>query len=353
MGNPLDGMNVAVTGFLTTDNPYPGLGIARCLRFSNEFSGSITGLIFETLSNGVFAEGILDHVYLVPYPAGGADALFRRIEEIHSKNPIHVIIPSLDSEVMLYAQLAERLDRIGIRFLMPSMTGVKQRGKNLLYEFGLKNGIKVPKTIALNNLEELNAKVQEVGTPFLLKGILNDAILCSSFEEGEIEYLKLFETWGYPILLQQFIFGEEYDVITLMDRGSRLMGGLTMKKFGFTEKGKACAGITVENEELLALAEHILKALGWVGPSECEFIRDNKTGDFYLLEVNARFPSWVYLAAEAGQNLPLMAVKLAAGLPVEPLKMYSTGRLFVRTIREQVLSHFKLIELSATGELHL
>lgn len=353
MTGSLQGVNVAVTGFLATDNPYPGLGIARCLRFDREFKGTVTGLVFESLSNGVFAQGALDHIYIVPYPAHGADPLFRRIEEIHAKTPIHVLIPSLDSEVLLYSQLAERLHGIGIRLLMPPMASVKQRGKNLLYEFGLQNGVRVPKTIALNNLEELDHHVREIGTPFVLKGVLSDARLCSSTEEGSVEYLKLFDMWGYPVLLQQFVLGDEYDVIALTDRASRLMGGVAMKKFGLTDKGKAFAGVTVEMDELLALTERILRTLGWVGPAECEFVQDAKTHDFYLLEVNARFPSWLFLAAEAGQNLPLMTVRLALGLPVEPLRKYSSGKLFVRTIRERVIRHQELIDLSTKGELHL
>ncbi len=305
----INNINVAVTGLSATDNPYPGLGIARCLKLADEFRGKITGLVFEPLSTGVFSKGIIEHAYIVPYPTAGHDALINRIEEIHQKNPLDVIIPALDSEVLLYARLQDRLTGLGIRLLLPSPSQVKLRAKNLLYEFGLKNGINVPTTVILSNLEEIRSRSVDIGIPFILKGVLSDARICSSVEEGEEEYGSLFESWGYPVLMQRYITGDEFDVIALTDRQKTMIGAVAMKKLGLTDKGKAYAGVTIENQKLLKLTARVLKKLDWVGPVECEFIRDQK-GSFHLMEVNGRFPSWLYLAAVAGQNLPLLTVKL-------------------------------------------
>jgi carbamoyl-phosphate synthase large subunit len=68
------------------------------------------------------------------------------------------------------------------------------------------------------------------------------------------------------------------------------------------------------------------------------------------VEVNSRFPSWLYLAAVAGQNLPLLTVKLALGLPVLPLKDYIAGKLFLRTVTDTVIDPHTLTELTVLGE---
>jgi len=349
MGTEISNINVAVTGLLATDNPYPGLGIARCLRLADDFRGTITGLVFQPLSTGVFSKGIIDYAYIVPYPAAGHEALINRIEEIHRKTPLDVIIPALDSEVLLYARLQEGLKDLGIRLLLPPASQVKLRAKNLLYEFGLKNGIDVPKTLILNNVEEIRPKSADIGIPFILKGVLSDARICSSVEEGEAEYGNLFESWGYPVLMQHYITGDEFDVIALTDRQKTMIGAVAMKKIGLTEKGKAYAGVTIENQKLIQLTARVLGKLDWVGPAECEFIRDQK-GSFHLIEVNGRFPSWLYLAAVAGQNLPLLTVKLALGLPVLPLKDYVAGKLFLRTVTDTVIDPHPLTELTVLGE---
>ncbi len=344
--------HVVVTGLLATDNPYPGLGIARCLRLSPEFTGTISAFVFEPLSNGVFDGGIIDRAFIVPYPAAGCDVLFERIRCIHEHRPIDVILPSLDSEVSLYAELAGPLRNLGIGTLLPPPSQVKLRAKNLLYEFGLEEGIRVPKTLLLNNIEELRPKVREAGIPFLLKGILNDARICASVEEGERCYEELYALWGYPILLQSFVAGEEFDVIALADNSAEMVGAVAMKKFGLTDKGKAFAGLTVEDDGLLRLTAEILRKLRWTGPIECEFIRD-RAGDLYLMEVNSRFPSWLYLSAAAGQNLPLAAVRLAAGLPAEPMRRYAAGKLFIRTVADRIVDAEPLLALAAAGEMRV
>ncbi|RPI77975.1 MAG: carbamoyl-phosphate-synthetase [Desulfobacteraceae bacterium] len=351
MGKSLKDIHVAVTGLLVMDNPYPGVGFARCLRHAPEFQGRITGLVFETLTNGIFFPDLFDRIYLVPFPSAGEEALLQRLEEIHRRDPIDVIVPSLDSEVLLYAKLYERLKALGIALLLPSLESVKSRGKNLLYEFGLQHQIRVPRTVALNNVEEVQGRVGEIGTPFLLKALLSDARICSSLEEGEIEYGRLFDIWGYPILMQEYIFGDEFDVIGLMDRGSRWAGGLAMKKLGLTDKGKASSGVSLENPELLALTRSILEKLNWVGPAECEFLKEHRGGAYYLMEINSRFPAWLFLTAGSGFNLPLMSIRLALDLPVKANGHYEVGRLFVRTVSESVIRNFALMEFSATGEI--
>jgi carbamoyl-phosphate synthase large subunit len=342
--------HVVITGLMAMDNPYPGLGIARCIRSASEFRGRISGFIFDPLSTGAYCEGVFDRIFLIPYPAAGVDVLLQRIKEIHAVYHIDVIIPSLDSEVILYAQAAKELALLGIKTLLPSVSSIKMRSKNLLYEFCLQNHFRCPETIIINNVREISARLDPGGAPFVLKGALSDAAVCHNVEEGEANYWQLFNQWGYPVLMQNFIAGEEIDVIALTGKDSELAGAVVMKKFGLTEKGKAFAGITVEDTGLIKLTSKILKKLGWIGPAECEFIKDEK-GKYYLMEINSRFPSWLYLACAAGQNLPLLTVKLALDIPVRPLDFYTPGKLFIRTVADAFVDAQKLMELTASGEV--
>jgi len=100
------------------------------------------------------------------------------------------------------------------------------------------------------------------------------------------------------------------------------------------------------------LTRQILKSLKWIGPAECEFLKDEK-GHYFLMEINSRFPSWLYLAAAAGQNLPLLTVQLACDMPVRPLTSYTAGKLFVRTVADALLDARQIMELTASGEVRL
>ena len=48
----------------------------------------------------------------------------------------------------------------------------------------------------------------------------------------------------------------------------------------------------------------------WRGPLEVEVMRDHH-GDYQLIEINPRFPAWIYLSAGVGRNLPLMLLQLS------------------------------------------
>lgn len=345
--------HVVITGLMAADNPYPGLGIARCLRDAPEFRGRISGFVFDPLSTGAFCAGVFERVYLIPYPAAGVEVLLERIHEIHHADPIDVLIPSLDSEVILYAQAAPELASLGIQTLLPPVDSIKLRSKNQLYEFCRQHRFRCPETVILNNVLEIAARCEALGgTPFVLKGALSDAAVCHSIEEGEYQYGQLFNQWGYPILMQQYIAGEEIDVIALADKKSRLAGAVVMKKFGLTPKGKAFSGITVEDEKPVQLTRQILKSLKWVGPAECEYLKDEK-GNYFLMEINSRFPAWLYLAAAAGQNLPLLTVQLACDMPVRPLTSYTAGKLFVRTVSDTLVDARQIMQLTASGEVRL
>ncbi len=108
----------------------------------------------------------------------------------------------------------------------------------------------------------------------------------------------------------------------------------------------------MEDEKPIKLAGTILKRLQWIGPAECEFLKDEK-GNYSLMEINSRFPSWLYLACAAGQNLPLLTVQLALNIPVQPLTSYTAGKLFIRTVTDTFIDAQQLLALTAAGEVSL
>ena len=110
---------------------------------------------------------------------------------------------------------------------------------------------------------------------------------------------------GLPVIVQACVggTGEELNVVAVGDGEGGLVGAVAMKKLVVTDKGKGWAGITIKDPELLALTERFMRATHWRGPCEVEVIRD-RDGDYHLIEINPRFPAWVYLSAAAGMNLP-------------------------------------------------
>jgi len=102
-------INVAVTALNAIDSPGPGISVIRGLKESKIFDVKIIGLSYESLEPGIYMHDIVDKVYQVPYPSAGIESLMARIEYIHSKENLDVIIPNFDAELFPFIRLEGRL----------------------------------------------------------------------------------------------------------------------------------------------------------------------------------------------------------------------------------------------------
>ena len=91
MRHPAD-CTVAVTGVNATDNPAPGVPVARAQRYEPAFTGRIVGLGYDALDPGFYTTGLLDAGAILPYPSVGADAYFDRLREAARAFHIDVLL---------------------------------------------------------------------------------------------------------------------------------------------------------------------------------------------------------------------------------------------------------------------
>ena len=70
-----------------------------------------------------------------------------------------------------------------------------------------------------------------------------------------------------------------------------------------------------------------------------------------MLEMNPRFPAWVYLAVGCGQNHPEALVKMALGEKVKPFEKYEIGKMFIRYSYDQIVNLSDFEKIATTGEL--
>lgn len=344
-------LNIAVTGLNATDNPGPGVAVIRALRASPDFKGRIIGLAYDALEPGIYARDLVDDVFIVPYPSQGVEALLARLRAIDAKVGIDVLIPTLDAELDAFIALGPHLRELGIGTFLPSRAQLAVRAKSHLAELGRQTGINVPKTKVLTSLAELYRVHEEIPYPFFVKGPYYGATLARSIDDATKAFTAAEASWGLPIIVQAHVAGEEFDVVAVGDGRGGLVGAVPMKKLSLTDKGKGWAGITVKDPALLDAAARFVAKTRWRGPCEVEVIKD-RAGELHLLEVNPRFPAWVYLSAGAGQNLPWAVACLAAGRPVA-LDDYRVGTMFVRISLDQIADLSVFRALAEAGHLTL
>lgn len=348
-------MTVAVTGMNASDNPAPGVGVARAIREAPDFTGRIIGLGYDPLDAGFYHDRLLDGGATLPWPSAGRAAFQQRLREVATRFGVRALIPTLDSELRAVASLQDELARDGIGTFTPTLDSIERASKPQLPRLADAAGIRVPESEAVTSIDAIPRLARAYGLPLVIKGVYYGAILCES-EASAIGAFRHWEaTWGLPVVIQRHVAGDEYNVCALGDGTGNTIGAVAMRKLVVTDKGKGWAGVTVANPQLVALAESIIGALRWRGPLEVEVIasgRGERAEDLHVIEINPRFPAWSYLTAAAGQNLPWLCARLALGLPVpRTLAPYQAGRMFVRIALDQVADVGAFGELSATGFL--
>lgn len=109
-----------------------------------------------------------------------------------------------------------------------------------------------------------------------------------------------------------------------------------MKKRALTASGKAWAGVSTFDNHLHELTAALIAELKWRGPLEVEVMRDTN-GGYHLIEINPRFPAWIYLSHGVGRNLPAVLLDLIFGRSPPAFPEPMTGTMFVRYAQETIV----------------
>ncbi|WP_457564585.1 ATP-grasp domain-containing protein [Caminibacter sp.] len=334
-------MKIAISGLNNTDNPAPGVGVAKGLR---EYE--LIGLSYDVNEPGIY-QGIFEKVFLMPFPSVGWDDVKVRLLEIKEKVGLDILIPTLDAEMPLLIKYQDELKEMGIKTLLPSLEQFKLREKANLAEFCVKLGVKYPKTIKIASLEDLYEAVKQIGFPCMIKGNYYKAYKAYNLDEAIEHFYAISNEWGFPLLVQEIVSGVEVNYVGVAD--GKLLGGVGMKKLSTTNLGKVWEAISIKNEKLIELTHNFIELSSWRGAFEVEAIATTK--DIYLIEINPRFPAWVNFATEIGVNLPKIMVDLIEGKEVKPQLDYPENRLYVRYVEEAVVDFDMYKKLLAKKEL--
>lgn len=342
-------ITIAVSGLNNIDSPGPGVSVIRGLREAESFDVRIIGLSYENLEPAIYLHDLIDKTYQVPYPQSGTEKLLERIKYINEKENLQVIIPNFDSELYSFMKLEPSLNKLGIKMFLPTYEQFEERHKTNLPKFGKKYGIKTPKSEALNSFSDFYKIMDDFEYPILIKGKWYDAYVAYTVEQAYNYYNKISAKWGLPVIVQQFVNGTEYNVTGLGDGKGNTISAVPIRKLFITDKGKAWAGISLDEPRLIELTNKFISQTKWRGGFELELIKD-KENDYYMIEINPRIPAWVYLAIGAGQNIPEALVNLALGNKVSPYKNYKVGKIFIRYSMDMVIDKEEFEMFSINGE---
>ncbi len=341
-------LTIGISGINAGDNPGPGIGVARSLREDPELDVTIVGLAYDALEPGNYMDWVIDKAYTVPYPSTGGLAYMARLDQIREAVGLDVVIPCLDAELPLYISCADKLRLRGTASFLPALRQFRLRGEDRLAAIADAIGIRLPRTAVVTSDEMLQQALERIGLPVMVKGIFYEAHQARTLQEAFAYYREVSAKWGYPIVVQEVIRGDEVNVVGLGDGDGDVLGLVGMKKMAVTSLGKVSSGVTVHHPQLLEAARRFCREFSWKGPFELEcIIRDD---EIFMIEINPRFPAWTYFATGVGVNLPSQLIRSCLGMPTTRSHDYPAGKMLVRYNYEFVADMTPFQTLVTTGE---
>ncbi len=319
---------IYVTGLYSGPSPSAGLGVARCLR-EGLAKVELVGVDFWSGSSGLH-DPIFDRVLLKPS--------WDLIEvDLHAEELSQALaqggawLSTLDVEIAWLSRTFESAPGM----LTPGSRALAQTVKPHA-SIGSVLPLREAKVMLLSD-ELADADVHEFcrrhSWRVWLKGPYHEALYIRSWRDLENARRFLALRWKTEeLFLQAHVRGLEESVAFCAVNG-KLVDAVAMHKRVTTPDGKTWAGrISDVAPAMLAAVETAVAKMNWTGGAEIEILRDaDETA--WLLEINPRFPAWIYGAAIAGRNLPAKLASAALGIPLAPLRRLQAQE-FTRVVSE-------------------
>jgi carbamoyl-phosphate synthase large subunit len=254
--------------------------------------------------------------------------------DIKDRYGMDVAIPAVDAEMPLFINLKGELERNGIKTFLPSREQFKLRAKTELSIVAQEMEIKCPRFYAVSSLDELTEALGKLDFPAMIKGVFYKAYRAGNLSEAIEKFHQISAEWGFPVIVQETVSGEEMNVVGVGDGEGGHFGMVGIKKLWITALGKIWTGVTIQNRSILRAAEAFVRSFKWKGAFELECIVNGD--DVYLIEINPRFPAWCYFSTGVGVNLPGRLLKAALGHEPERNSDYPAGKYYIRFTDDSV-----------------
>ena len=224
-----------------------------------------------------------------------------------------LLIPSSDTNLMFilenYDELKDYFKFIGGKTFEENRIDVIDKFE--CYQSLEKAGVCLPKTIPFVGIPSLEEQLKGFRFPCVFKPRVKDygqsfyrhhggykAVPCDD-KDDLISKLKYNACDASPLIIQEKVFFDsaldEIPIYVYADRDHnvRLWACAVKEKIQPYPFGTATVLRIVQERELLALAEEVVRALAWRGLLMIEFIKDQRDGQWKVIEVNGR--PWLFI----------------------------------------------------------
>jgi len=233
-------------------------------------------------------------------------------------NRIDCLIPLFDMDLPILSKNKNRFADIGVTVVVSKNEVIAVcNDKWKTYLFLKEKGFKVPNTYinfeqVLHLIEEKNLEFPIVLKPRYGMGSIG-IFIADNKEELKVFYNKVLKSIQSSylqygefeietcILFQEFISGQEFGLDVINDINECYQNTVVKKKLGM-RSGETDSAEVVYNDDLKKIGEKISNELNHIGNLDVDVFEKN--GEYYVLEMNARFGGGYPFSHMAGVNLP-------------------------------------------------
>lgn len=241
---------------------------------------------------------------------------------ICEENHIDLLVPTIDTDLLVLSQNAAKFDEIGTKVLISKPDKIAIcRDKNYTADFFESCGLKAPRTV--NDYQLYHGPY-----PCFIKPKDGSSSINAFKVENESE-LKVYAEQVGEYIVQPFIEGTEYTVDIFCDyEGNPVF--ITPRIRVAVRAGEVLKTEIAMDDKIIEECRNLIAGFQPCGSMTVQLIRQNKTGDDYYIEINPRFGGGAPLSMKAGARSAEAILKLLSGEKVDYSDVIDDGAVYSR-----------------------
>ncbi|MBE5916520.1 MAG: ATP-grasp domain-containing protein [Pseudobutyrivibrio ruminis] len=229
--------------------------------------------------------------------------------EICQKDDIDLLIPTIDTDLLVLSRNVDKFQAIGTRVLISKADKIAIcRDKNNTGDFFESCGLKAPKTY--NDYKKYNDRF-----PCFIKPKDGSSSI-NAYKVEDAQELEVYANQVEDYIVQPFVSGKEYTIDIFCDfDGNPIF--ITPRERMQVRAGEVLKTQICMDGKMIEESKRLIAAFKPCGPMTVQLIRDEATGDNYYIEINPRYGGGAPLSMKAGARSAEAVLKLLLGTKVE------------------------------------
>lgn len=225
--------------------------------------------------------------------------------QICSDENIDILIPTIDTDLLLLAKSKEQFCEIGTRVLVSKIDKIQLcRDKRFTADYFMKCGLKSP--VPVDDYTKYDG-----GYPAFIKP-KDGSSSVDAYKVHNAEELEAYAGMVDDYIIQPFIAGTEYTIDIFCDFDGNPVY-ITPRERIAVRSGEVLKTRIVQDETMIAECMKLISDYKPCGAITVQLIKQSLTGDNYYIEINPRYGGGAPLSIKAGANSAKALLKLISG----------------------------------------